>query len=277
MNIPMNFSCLRPLAQVLGALFVIMLGMIIISPAFAWEGRWTNASTGLYPLPDTEDPYNDSHTESGIPIKDRIEHFYLPPNPQFEDVDPNELSDNEGRNYSPYALLRLSRDILMYGQMLPKGYYQVKIGTWRDGSPKQKEILRQAGVEEPDVQPGVISQVANIQAEPPPYSEPGSLSTDMTQQDGQAKPVDPDKIARLQKKQAKRPAYTSLIFKKNGKVFLMLPIEERQLVILPWKKSRKLPKTPMAWVEADPNRPDSPVLLHYYYRHLHYIAQLGQA
>ena len=225
---------------------------LVLPASFAWDGRWTEASSGSYPLPDVEKPYKSTHGDSGLE-KDRPQHYFKPPNPAFDDVDPDELSDNQGKDYSPYALVRLSQDIELYGkQKITKGYYLVKIGRWSDTSAKQKKQMVKEGMQE-------------TLPQQPPMPDPSEQSRLEKLK---------DKFER-DKKEDQEP-YTVLIFKQNGKELGVIPIERRELVTLPRRQSKKLPKTPMAWIEPDLKNPGAPIVFKFYYRHSMYIAQLNQ-
>jgi hypothetical protein len=141
----------------------------------------------------------------------------------------------------------------LYGkQKISKGYYLVKIGRWRDTSAKQKHLMVKAGMQE-------------TLPEQPPMPEPAEQSKLEKLK---------DKLDR-DKKEDQEP-YTVLIFKQNGKELGIIPIERRELVTLPRRQSRKLPKTAMAWIEPDLKNPGAPIVFKFYYRHSMYIAQLNQ-
>lgn len=122
-------------------------------PGF-WDGEFTEASSGYhYGYPDP----GSSEGEAGIDKKDRPEHFWIPPDRQWENVDPERLKDYEGNwfsggeAYTPYAVVLFPRDLVYRKWALPHGYYQIKVGQANDGSPS----TRLHGSESPSVYPAL--------------------------------------------------------------------------------------------------------------------------
>ena len=99
--------------------------------AHAWDDRWTDAKSGWWAAPDANGDKNNSDTGASP----RPQHFVIPPAPLFSDVDPDELDDNHHKNYTPYALARITQRFNINGHWFPKGYYEIKPGFMGDGSP----------------------------------------------------------------------------------------------------------------------------------------------
>lgn len=98
-----------------------------------WDDYWSSGSSGYrYGFPDP----GSSEDKSGESPKDFPQHYWIPPQRYWEDVDPENLVEQEGHHYTPYAVVLLQRDCEYRGWKLPKGYYQVKLGQLGDGSPK---------------------------------------------------------------------------------------------------------------------------------------------
>ena len=103
----------------------------LASPAFAWDGVWTQGVSGNeYGLYDA----GVKQTDAGTPV--RPQTFFIPPPRDYWDVDPEELSDYGKKRYSPYALARINQDIRYNGLLIPKGYYEIKPGDANAGSPR---------------------------------------------------------------------------------------------------------------------------------------------
>jgi hypothetical protein len=111
-----------------------------IQPVFKqqgpWDGQWTDASSGYhYSWPDP----GDSTNKSGNKPKDFPEHYWIPPARQFEDVDPEQSALNQRWHYTPFGQLMVWQTLtLPTGQTVDKGYYQIRVGQYDDGSPKTR-------------------------------------------------------------------------------------------------------------------------------------------
>src|SRR5690242_18878579 len=68
----------------------------------AWDGNWTQGKSGVYLDSDS----GSSEAKSGNKPEDVPQHYYIPPNRDFDDIDPGELADYRFDDYSPYALAR---------------------------------------------------------------------------------------------------------------------------------------------------------------------------
>ncbi len=116
-------------------LVALAFTLLLVTPgALAWDGNWTEAKSGndFYADPNSTDG------TSGTPLTP-LSFFTAPPR-KFVDVDPDELNDyykrGVRREYSPYALARISHDLHYNGITIPLGYYLIKAGDSDAGSPK---------------------------------------------------------------------------------------------------------------------------------------------
>lgn len=115
---------------VLAGFAVIAVLINTVLPAQAWDGRWTNGASLDWPAKDPGS--SDGKANSKDPLK---RDYFIPAERDFADVDPEELAELDKSGYSPYVLVRFQHDVVVNGRNLPKGYYQIKIGQFSDGSP----------------------------------------------------------------------------------------------------------------------------------------------
>lgn len=190
-------------------LSLLLAGMTL--PGWAWDDSWTQGRSGrgdaIY------DPW-DSTGNSGQ--KERPQTFFIPPTPDYVDVDPQELSDYKKKDYSPYALARITQNLVYRGMVIPKGYYLIQPGNAGSGSPRVK---MQATQQLPS-----MAQTANGQASSP------------------TEPTDP-----------KNPVYQVFVLKRLGKVVAVIPIH-RSESYQPAGKT-KPPKQALAWLDTESNHP----------------------
>lgn len=192
-----------------------MLLVCLVQPVLAWDDRWTQGKSGTWPgYHETEKKWTDSGSSPKPFQRER------PAPPQFADIDLDENKDNNGKDYSPYSLVRFLHNAQINGKPFTKGYYLVKAGYYGDGSLNSR-------------------QAQNIQY--------GGLS-------------DKDK---------KDLPYQIFIFKQQGKVITVIPIERIEPYVI--QKGEKRPKMPMAWVEDEGEQP----VLKFYYKKRLYISRLG--
>lgn len=119
----------------------------LCSPVLAWDDRYTQAKSGDWPgYHETEKKWTDSGSS---PKPFRMER---PAPPQFADVDLDENMDNKGKDYSPYAALRLLQDVKLKDAALTKGYYLLKAGHFGDGSlnSRQAQNIQYGGLSDKD-------------------------------------------------------------------------------------------------------------------------------
>jgi hypothetical protein len=180
-----------------------------------WDGDWTDGSSG------TENDLGDKDDTTGKSGNDPPQWFFIPSPRQFKDVDPEDLSEQRGRDYTPYAMARLISDVrLQDKKVLKKGYYQVKLGQLNDGSQANH-------LDDPQRQQATILAGASI--------------------------VSNRKKSSYQQLQRGTLPQT-LVMKQLGKVIVVFPISRRE----PWRKEkgdkRRYPK-PLAGVVQENRRP----------------------
>ena len=191
-----------------------LFGLCAVS-AEAWDGNWTQAKSG------TEGALYDQGTEMGVAgTKGRIydpgnstgkagtkeppQKFWIPPNPQFADVDLKDADNYYRKDYSPYAMVLFPQNVTFGNQFLQKGYYLVQPGSADDGSANksQRQFIAQ-NTDPNEITPNLPSLQSTNQ----------ELPEDM-------------------------PA-TALIVKKLGKVVAVLPVDMTIPVPKGWWKIRK--------------------------------------
>jgi hypothetical protein len=96
-----------------------------------WDDHGTNAKSGVEGT--LLDP---GSTEGQSGVKPPPQTYFIPPPRQYEEVDPEEIRETKKRDYTPYALAQLPQTITYRGKLIPKGYYQIKLGFRNEGSPK---------------------------------------------------------------------------------------------------------------------------------------------
>lgn len=126
-NLPM-LSSMRHARTLLGPGLLITLMTMAGMTAKAWDGTWTNAVTGEDVIYDDQ----NSQGKSGVP--EAPQTFFIPPVPDFADIDIEELSDYGKKEYSPHALARINYELRYDDIRIPKGYYLIKPGDPTDGS-----------------------------------------------------------------------------------------------------------------------------------------------
>lgn len=223
--------------------------------AFAWDRDWTSGASGEY-LYDSE----STQGKSGVPTAPQ--HYLIPPVPDYDEVDPEELDDYFGhgkREYSPYALARISQELRYNDKIvIPRGYYLVKVGDFQDGSPKTN--ISQAGV------------TLSLEKRSFWKSSP--------------KEALPEEVPTIKSKKHAPPVLPRVfILKRLGKVVAVVPIHraEHYIPTLDRHKDesvnrepekldskgtdktskKKLPSQALAWIEMEDRRP----VLKFYHRH----------
>lgn len=213
-----------------------------------WDNGYTNAKSGVEG--DLQDPGN---TDGKSGLKPPSQWFFIPPERYFENVDPNEIDENRKKSYTPYALAMISQNVNYHGIVLSKGYYQIKLGTGAEGSPKTN--LQALATKPPKAQetgnfnPAGLPQFAPSgipDSDPRPQLSPlppQELSTAKSDNAGDALASIPDAS----------PTGQILIFKKLGNVVAVLPVER----IEPYKRAKgeKKAKLPLARISFEQNKP----------------------
>jgi hypothetical protein len=236
---------------------VWLLGLLLslhffLSAAWAWDGNWTEAKSGQ------GDVIYDPDSSQGKAGTDPPQKF-LTPNPRdYADVDPEELDDyyhRRNKDYSPYALARITQDLHYNNIVIPKGYYLVKPGDVNDGSPRVNlKTLNQAAPNQSVIaaesQGEVGSQLAPLYA----ATDPGSTGTANPQ------PI-PETNPKLNKD---APVYSVFVLKRQGKVIGVVPINRMESYKPP--RDQKIPKQALAWMEIEDRHP---VLKFYFKKQLY--------
>lgn len=237
-----------------------LIGLCLTNAAaMAWDGDWTQARSGRTGL------FDDPNSTQGKAGTDPPQKYYTANPRDYIDVDPEELGDYFNRykkEYSPYALARITQDIHYNNLSIPKGYYLIKPGDMNDGSPKisLKSInppveFHGGGVPEASPEPtlppleGEIPAVDNEAV----YSHSGGKK-----QPKSAKPNAAPQGAPVLKPD--EPAYQVFVIKRSGKVIGVVPIN-RMEVYHPRRKEH-VPRQALAWVEMENRHP----VLKFYYR-----------
>ena len=215
------------------------LACLIFPEAQAWDGEWTDAKSGRTGL--FEDP-GSTHGQAGT---DPPQKYYTPAPRDYADVDPEELNDYFKRwdkDYSPYALARITQDLHYRQFVLPKGYYLIKPGDIQDGSPHVK--LK-------NLEPTIA------ESEPLPEVEEDAQPT--SKKKASKKPSPKKNETTLQ-----HSAYQVLVIKRQGKVIVVVPIHRRQFYRPAYHD--KIPNRALAWVEEEDRHP---VLKFYFHNWLY--------
>jgi hypothetical protein len=179
-----------------------------------WDGNGTEAKSGV-----EGELFDPGNTDGQSGVKSNPRNFWIPPVPQHEVVDPDELDDNAGKDYSPYALAQFGGKFSYQGTAIPKGYYHLKLGRVDAGSPK-----------------------THLPGQAPQKSIPDDL--DKKQRKALEKQL---------KKEKKAGNYNSFVLKQLGKVIAVIPIERREAYEPP--EGEKPPKRPMARIVYEEHRP----------------------
>jgi hypothetical protein len=265
-------------------LFVLMVGLLLCPQVLGWDGDWTDARSGRTGTFD-----NPGSTEKTAGT-DPPQKYYTAAPRDYIEVDPEEIDDyfhRRNKNYTPYALARITQDLHYNLLTVPKGYYLIKPGDPEDGSPRVKlenlngPPLPETGIipvaNAPDrVAPQVLSTPrhgmtqltpAVLSSDPaalPPMAGPQSTGQltlpPMTGQQAtsQASSV---QSSPGQASKVKPSPYQVLVIKRQGKVMMVVPIHRRQLYI-PARKD-KIPNRALAWVEEEDRHP----VLKFYFHH----------
>ena len=192
---------------------------IFQKPSF-WEDEPYNRGTLGYKY-DWTDP-KSSEMKSGIKEGDRIQEYWLPDKRPFEDLDLEAADEYLRHNYTPYALGILCADVKLGKLVIPKGFYQVKLGQWQDGSLNTNLNQLKADVAKSNAQQtqAMTKGAGARQVESPIYKPKGlSLS--------EAKNHQPKNLA--QQKAMQRPIDV-LILINMGKVMAVIPVDEKTFI-----------------------------------------------
>lgn len=207
--------------------------------AWAWDGDWTDGKSGQAYIYDPDN-------STGRAGSDPPQTFLTPPDRDYRNADPKELDDyfaQRKKDYSPYALLRLTQALRYKATTLPPGYYQVKIGLLGEGSPQENE----QSLENP---------VATLGPVLPPIQVTSAASTPSAEAPSQAGSQQSPKLKQIPSN--KVPPQRVMIIKRLGNVVAVVPLHT--VTIIKPARKEKIPKRALAWVEVE-NR--QPVLKYY--------------
>ena len=244
---------------------VMILLVAISASALAWDGDWTQASSGRVGL------FDDPDSTQGKAGTDPPQKYYTPNPRDYIDVDPAELGDYFNRykkEYSPYALARITQNIHYNNVSIPKGYYLIKPGDANDGSPK---------VSLKTIEPPVTFNENDLNAPPDAAVEPA-----LPPLEGEYPAVDNEAVYSRKARaaapesaspQGTRPApqgrpniksdepvYRVFVIKRSGKVIGVVPINRMEVYRPKWKEHA--PRQALAWMEMENRHP----VLKFYYR-----------
>jgi len=233
--IPKEVFAMRGMSLIL--MLVCLSGLMPGPRAFAWDGDWTQGRSG-----EGTAPYDKGGSQGDAGTPERPQTFFTPPTREFVDVDPEELKDYGRKEVSPYALARIQQTIRYQGLTIPKGYYLIKPGDERDGSPKinLNTMAAQSGSLAPLAASGQTAGAAAGQSSTAgagPASSPGSTVG------------------------GGKSAHRVFVIKQLGKVVAVVPIHRMERYNP--KRKENIPRTALAWVEIEDRHP----VLKFYYRH----------
>jgi hypothetical protein len=222
--------------RLLGAGFYLLFGMIFLGQGVCFSAE-NEAVDPIFQKPDfwEDEPYNrgtlgysyswtdekSTEMKSGIKEKDRIQEYWLPDKRNFEDLDLEASAEYLRHNYTPYALGALITDVKLGKTVVPKGFYQVKLGQWQDGSlntnlNQLKEDVAKTNAQQAQT---LIKGSGARRVESPVYQPKGlsdgktHLPKNLAQQKAMQKPID------------------VLILINMGKVMAVIPVDEQKWLV----------------------------------------------
>ena len=221
--------------RLLGVGFFLLVGFMVWGQGVSFSAE-NEAVDPIFQKPDfwEDEPYNrgtlgysyswtdekSSEMKSGVKEADRIQEYWLPDKRNFEDLDLEASAEYLRHNYTPYALGALITDIKLGKTVVPRGFYQVKLGQWADGSlntnlPQLKTDLAKTKAQQAQT---TVKGLGARQVESASY-QPKVLSDrknhppkNLAQQKALQKPID------------------VLILINMGKVMAVVPIDEKQFI-----------------------------------------------
>jgi hypothetical protein len=239
------------------------------SPSTFWDGGFTQAKSGQWfwdngitqAKSGVEGDLKDAgNTDGKSGLKTPSQWYFIPPDRYYENVDPNEIDENRKKSYTPYALAMIPQTVNYHGIVLSKGYYQVKLGTGAEGSPKTN--LQALAAKPPKAQ-----ETGNFNPAGLPQFEPG-ISPDLTPPEtplsemGSLNPISPTMSPAMSPALNAEPLASVpevsptgqlMIFKKLGNVVAVLPVE--RIESYKRAKGEKKAKMPLARVSFEQNKP----------------------
>lgn len=225
--------------------------------ALAWDGDWTQARSGRVGM------FDDPTSSDGKAGTDPPQKYYTANPRDYVDVDPEELDDYFNRynkEYSPYALVRITQNIRYNNVFIPKGYYLIKPGDVNDGSPRVS--LKNVAPPTELVAPNSVP-IGRLAATRPVMDEIPAVDTETLPPMPSPQPVEPSLPppgATGNTLKSGEPVHQVFVIKKLGKVVAVVPINRMEV----YKPKRKdhIPKQALAWLEMENRRP----VLKFYYR-----------
>jgi hypothetical protein len=184
-----------------------------------WEEEPYNKGTLGYSYSWTDE--KSSEMKAGIKEADRIQEYWLPDKRNFEDLDLEASAEYLRHNYTPYALGALITDIKLGKTVVPRGFYQVKLGQWLDGSLNTNLNQLKIDLAKTNAQQvQAMSKGAGARQVESPMYQPKGLND--------AKSQSPKTLA--QQKAMQRPIDV-LILINMGKVMAVIPIDEKKFMV----------------------------------------------
>lgn len=242
----------------------LILWSSLMSVGWAWDDDWTQARSGTVGL------FDDPDSSQGKAGTDPPQKYYTPNPRDYIDVDPEELTDYFNRyhkDYTPYALARITQNLRYNNIVIPKGYYLIKPGDINDGSPKINMRTLQPTMPEL-VAPNAVP-IGRIRAQYPIADEIPAVDTqelpELTPLPETSEPLEqPTPLVTQNQVKSDEPVYQVFVIKKSGKVIAVVPIHRMEA----YKPKRKdhIPRHALAWVEMENRRP---VLKFYYQKRLY--------
>ncbi len=229
----------------------LLLTTLVQPVGLAWDGDWTDASSGRVELYD-----NPGSTEKQAG-SDPPQKYYTAAPRDYDEVDPRELDDYYHRfnkNYTPYALVRITQDLHYNSWVIPKGYYLVKPGEVQEGSPQVN--LQSLSGPQPSYASKSMVPVSNTPKMLPDADEPEdpadpALSAAIQPVSGSASGMTPAS-GHFSLRPPKK-FYQVLVISRQGKVIAVVPIHRKQ-AYAPARKE-KIPRRALAWLEDEDRHP----------------------
>lgn len=240
----MRISGLKRFLQI-GLSGLVLAGCTVGSLAWAWDENWTQARSGRVGL------YDNPGSTDGQAGTDPPQKYFTSSPRDYADTDPEELDDYYHRyrkDYTPYALARITQDIHYNSWVIPKGYYLIKPGEAEDGSAQVN--LEMLNGPQPNYASNAIIPISNS-----PLATPASAQSTVMPK------ASPSTPASTTKANPKKKVYEVLLIKRQGKVIAVVPIHRKQ-IYNPSRKE-KIPNKALAWVDQEDRHP----VLKFYYHH----------
>src|SRR3712207_5109025 len=97
------------------SLMIPLLVLALTAPeSLAWDGNWTQAESGRGGV-----IYDPGTTQGNAGTDERPQRFFIPPPRDWAHVDPEEPDDYKRKDYTPYALARITQTVQYQGRTIP--------------------------------------------------------------------------------------------------------------------------------------------------------------